>query len=340
MPDKEKQNIFGLSLEALTDIVKQTGGPSYAGRQIAEWLYKHHVSSFAQMTNLSKKLRDRLSASCEIVCHPPARVQTSSDGTKKYLFPGRGNGFVESAYIPDGKRHTLCVSSQHGCRMGCRFCMTATMGLHGQLEAGEILNQVRSIPERELLTNIVYMGMGEPLDNLEPVLQSLDILTAEWGYAMSPRRITVSTIGIKGAINRFLEESRCNLAISLHSPFAEERQKLVPMAKAHDISEILDTIRAFPIEKQRRISFEYIVFKDLNHSPAHVKAISRLLHNIRCRINLIRFHPIPGSDLASPSLNHLEVFRDALAAKGLTTTIRKSRGEDIDAACGLLSNKH
>lgn len=332
-----KTNIFGHSLTRLLALVSENGWPSYSARQIASWLYKHHVNDFDQMSNLSKIIRKELSRVYTIECRQPLREQISVDGTKKYLFRAGENGYVESAYIPEVKRHTLCLSSQVGCRMGCSFCMTARMGFKAQLSPGEILNQFRSIPEHKQITNIVYMGMGEPLDNLEAVLQSLEILTAEWGYGMSPRRITVSTIGIVPALNIFLEKSKCNLAVSLHSPFEEERKMLVPLSKKHPLKKILDTIQSFPIEKQRRISFEYIVFKDLNHSNHHVKALAAALNRIRCRINLLSFHAIPGSTLKPPSNADLELFKDQLEAKGITTTIRRSRGLDIAAACGLLS---
>ena len=338
MTNKKKDNLFGSTLSELETLVSGHKWPRFRARQIAEWLYKHHLTEFGRMTNLSENIRNELSAAYTIGCTTPAREQISADGTKKYLFAFPDQGSVETAYIPEGKRHTLCISSQVGCRMGCSFCMTARMGFRGNLSAGEILNQVRSIPERDLLTNIVFMGMGEPLDNLENVLKSLEVLTAEWGYGMSPRRITVSTIGLVPAMLEFLEKSRCNLAVSLHSPFEEERRSLIPMAKAHKLEEILDTIRNFPIEKQRRVSFEYIVFKDLNHSHHHVKALARALNGIRCRINLLSFHPIPGSPLNSPEIAAIETFRDALERKGIVTTIRKSRGQDIQAACGLLSS--
>lgn len=330
-------NIFGFSLAQLATLVSERGWPAYTAEQIAAWLYKHHANSFDQMSNLSKAIREELSGSFTIDCYEAAGVQTSADGTKKYLFRAGEKGFIESAYIPDGKRHTLCLSTQVGCRMGCSFCMTARMGFKAQLSTGEILNQLRSLPERDLVTNIVYMGMGEPLDNLDAVLQSIEILTADWGYGMSPRRITVSTIGIINAMKEFLAKSKCNLAVSLHSPFEEERRLLVPLSKAHPIKDILDTIRHFTIEKQRRVSFEYIVFKDLNHSHRHVKALAVALNKIRCRINLLNFHSIPGSSLKPAANADLELFRDQLEDKGIVTTIRKSRGTDIAAACGLLS---
>lgn len=337
MSEKKLNNLFGLSLSDLNELVAQHKWPGYTARQIAEWLYKHHVTDFGQMSNLSAKIRNELSSLYTISCPPPVQVQTAADGTKKYLFTYQGKGSVETAYIPEVKRHTLCLSSQIGCRMGCSFCMTARMGFKANLTAGEIINQLRSIPEREVMTNIVYMGMGEPLDNLDNVLKSLEILVSDWGYGMSNRRITLSTIGILPAMTQFLEQSNCNLAISLHTPFDDERKSLIPAAKPHSLSAILDTIKSYPVEKQRRISFEYIVFDKLNNTGSHVKALARVLNHIRCRINLIAFHPIPGSPLRPASPADMEFFRAALENKGIITTIRKSRGQDIQAACGLLA---
>lgn len=337
---EKKANIFGFNQAQLSEIVSGRGWPAYTAQQIAAWLYKQHATGFEQMTNLSKAVREELSSSFIIDCKEAEKVQVSADGTKKYLFSAGQKGYIETAYIPEVKRHTLCLSTQVGCRMGCTFCMTARMGFKAQLSAGEILNQLRSIPERELVTNIVYMGMGEPFDNPDAVFKSLETLTASWGYNMSPRRITVSTIGIVPAMKKFLEISKCNLAVSLHSPFEEERRMLVPLSKAYPLNQILDTIRAFPFEKQRRVSFEYIVFKDLNHSSKHVKALAAALNKIRCRINLLSFHPIPGCSLKPPCKTDIELFRDQLNAKGITTTIRRSRGIDIAAACGLLSTSN
>ena len=221
--------------------------------------------------------------------------------------------------------------------MGCLFCMTGKQGFQGQLTAGEIVNQIHSLPERDLLTNIVYMGMGEPLDNLTEVLKSLQILTAQWGFALSPRRITVSTIGITPAMLQFLDQSEAHLAVSLHTPFDEERQKLMPVQQVYPLKEVLKEIRSWDFGRQRRVSFEYILFKGFNDSPAHVNELARILQGIRCRINLIRFHPIPDTPLESPDEATIKHFRDKLIAKGITTTIRASRGQDIWAACGLLS---
>jgi len=337
MQSGPKKALFGLTLSQIDDVVRELDLPKYIAKQIADWLYKKDITDIDQMTNLSKKVRDKLSESFEMGLSLPVNVQESKDGTKKYLYPALNGKFIETAYIPDRERNTLCVSSQVGCKMGCLFCMTAKQGFQGSLSAGAILNQIRSLPERHLLTNIVYMGMGEPFDNLKAVLDSLEILTSEWGFGMSPRRITVSTIGLIPAMQEFLEKSSCHLAVSLHSPFEEERQRIMPIEKAYPLPQILQAIRNFPIGKQRRVSFEYIVFKDLNHSPRHVKELARILNGIRCRINLLRFHPVPGSPFVSPNETEMNAFKSALEAKGIVTTIRKSRGQDIYAACGLLS---
>ncbi len=331
--------LFGKSLDELTAISKELGLPSFTGKQIAEWLYKKEIGGFEEMTNLSKKARELLSSSYSLGLQNPVDVQESVDGTKKYLFPGTPGKFIEAAYIPDKDRATICVSSQVGCKMGCLFCMTGKQGFQGNLTAGEILNQFRSIPEWSLLTNIVYMGMGEPLDNLDEVLKSLEILTSSWGFALSPRRITVSTIGITPAMLQFLENSEAHLAISLHTPFDEERRKLMPVQQVYPLQEVLSEIRSWDFGRQRRVSFEYILFKNLNDTAAHVNELSRILSGIKCRINLIRFHPIPNTPLESPDEKTIVTFKERLNAKGITTTIRASRGQDIWAACGLLSTK-
>jgi 23S rRNA (adenine2503-C2)-methyltransferase len=332
-----KEKLYGKTHEELSAVAKAASLPPYAAKQIAGWLYRRGAPEISGMTDLSLSSRSILEKEFETGLTPPSSVAAGSDGTRKYLFPVSNSRFIETAYIPDRDRATVCLSVQSGCRMGCRFCMTARQGFQGNLTTNEILNQFRSLPEHALLTNIVFMGMGEPLDNLDEVLRSLDILTSEWGYAWSPTRITVSTIGITGKIEEFLSKSRCHLAVSLHSPFDEERQRLMPAQKAHPVKEILDTIKGFDFGRQRRVSFEYIVFRGLNDTPAHVKELARILNGIRCRINLIRFHAIPGSEFSSPGLSEMEAFRDSLAAKGITTTIRASRGQDINAACGLLS---
>ena len=334
-----KERLFGKTLTELQELVRQLTLPVFTAKQIADWLYKKQISSIDEMTNLSLKARELLKEHYEFGLTKYTRVQASVDGTKKYLFPTIQNKFVETAMIPERDRKTVCVSSQVGCKMGCLFCFTAKQGFQGQLSAGEIVNQVRSIDEVEEVSNIVYMGMGEPFDNLDEVLLSLEILTSDWGYAMSPRRITVSTIGIIPGMLTFLEKSEAHLAVSLHTPFNEERRKLMPVEVAYPIEDVVEEIKGWDFGRQRRVSFEYIVFEGLNDSREHVKELARLLSGLKCRINLIRFHPVPGTPLKSPDDSTIQRFKDALNKKGILTTVRASRGQDIYAACGLLSTK-
>jgi 23S rRNA (adenine2503-C2)-methyltransferase len=332
-----KERLYGKTLNELIAVAKRVGLPGFTARQLADWLYQKEIQSIEEMTNLSKKARELLAVDYEIGLYPPVSESESSDGTKKYLYNVLINKYIETAYIPDNERATICVSSQAGCKMGCIFCMTGKQGFQGNLSSNEILNQFRSLPEFKNLTNMVYMGMGEPLDNINEVLKSLEILTNEWGYGWSPTRITVSTVGLIAGIKEFLEKSRCHLAVSLHSPFDEERKTLMPIQRTNTVEEVLDVIRNFEINSQRRISFEYILFKGLNDTPRHIKELARILNGIKCRINIIRFHQISGAEFQSPDLGTTINFKEALNAKGILTTIRASRGVDIQAACGLLS---
>jgi 23S rRNA (adenine2503-C2)-methyltransferase len=333
----QKERLFGKTLNELIAVTKRVRMPAFSARQLADWLYRKEISSINEMTNLSLKMRELLSLDYEIGLSDPVSEASASDGTKKYLYKVLNDKFIETAFIPDRERSTVCLSTQAGCKMGCRFCMTGRQGFQGNLTSNEILNQFRSLPEFSKLTNIVYMGMGEPLDNTVEVLRSLDILTSEWGYGWSPSRITVSTVGMKESIREFLEKSRCHLAVSLHSPFDGERMELMPVQRTNPVRDIIDTLKEFGFNGQRRVSFEYILFSGLNDTSSHVKELARLLNGIKCRINIIRFHSIPGSDLKSPGIEETVRFRNALNAKGIIATIRASRGEDIQAACGLLS---
>ena len=334
-----KEKLFGKTLVELEEVAAESGLPKYTARQIADWLYKKDISSIDEMSNLSKKTRELLSNKYELGLIPPSKVQESADGTRKYLFPTCQHKFIETVMIPERDRKTVCVSSQVGCKMGCMFCFTAKQGFQGQLSAGEIVNQIKSIKEAGEITNIVYMGMGEPFDNLEQVLKSIEILTSSWGFAMSQRRITVSTIGIIPGIITFLEKSEAHLAVSLHTPFSNERQKLMPVQAAYAIDDVIVEIKRRNFDRQRRISFEYIMFENLNDSPQHVKELAKLLNGLNCQINLIRFHPVPEIPLKSSSDKAIQDFKDALNRKGILTTVRASRGQDIYAACGLLSTK-
>ena len=383
-----KQDLFGKTLSELREVAAGLGMPRFAAGQMAAWLYRKNALDIASMTDISAANRALLAERYEVGRSAPLRETVSADGTKKYLFgvsasdgeiqddvvaANKANGFVEAAMIPgrnaDGdfcspgkaiadrtdpspatERATLCLSSQAGCRMGCDFCATGRQGLQHNLTTGDILNQFASLPERDKLTNIVYMGMGEPLDNLDAVLRSLEIMTADWGYGWSPTRITLSTAGIAPALERFLAESRVHLAVSLHNPFSDERAAIMPVERAYPIEQVMEIIRrhfmrtaserrAGSQSGQRRVSFEYIVMSGLNDTPRHVAGLAKLLNGLSCRINLIRFHKVPGSPYFSPDTKAMERFRDALSRKGITTTIRASRGEDIDAACGLLSTR-
>ena len=304
-----KKALLGHNLQELKYIVSLFGLPSFTAKQIADWLYKKRVKSIDDMTNLSKSAREKLSAEYEVGRTEYSGKIISSDGTKKYLFMVGDRG-VETVMIPDDDRYTICVSSQVGCKMGCKFCMTGRQGFHGHLSAAQILSQFLEIDESDKLTNAVFMGMGEPLDNYNAVLRTIEILTSEWGFGWSPKRITLSTIGVNSSkdggvspLKRFLDECTCHLAVSLHNPFSQERNELMPMEKP------------FPIEK------------------------TRMLRGLECRMNLIRFHKIPDSDLTPSPIPVIEAFKSRLNDAGLLTTLRASRGEDILAACGMLSGK-
>jgi 23S rRNA (adenine2503-C2)-methyltransferase len=335
----KQETLYGKTLAELKTVAEEAELPPFAARQLADWLYKKHAESFDVMLNLPAKVRSRLSGRYGLDAHHHLQVSASQDGTRKYLFPVGESGFVEAAYIPDENRATLCLSVQVGCKMGCLFCMTGKQGFQGNLSSGEILNQYRSLPEREGVTNIVYMGMGEPLDNLENVLASLEILCSPYGYGMSPTRITVSTVGLIPAMEAFLQRSRCHLAVSLHSPFEEERRSLMPVEQVYPMKEVLSVLRRHSVRGQRRVSFEYIMFAGLNDTPAHASELARILSSIRCRVNLIPFHPIPNTPLAPSPRETMERFERQLKKSGILTTIRQSRGLDISAACGLLSTK-
>lgn len=329
--------LYGQTLSQLEALCNRLEMPRFAAKQIARWLYDKHATTIEAMSDLSVRHRALLAETYEVGFTAPEKVSISADGTKKYLYRTSQNHFIESAYIPDGDRATLCISSQAGCRMGCHFCATGRQGLQHSLSTNEILNQIGSLPERERLTNVVFMGMGEPLDNLDSLLPTLEILTSAWGFGWSPTRITVSTAGVASRLERFLDATQVHLAVSLHNPFPHERAEIMPVEKAWPIREVVEILRRYDFTHQRRVSFEYIVMSGLNDSPRHIRELCRLLDGIKCRINLIRFHKIPGSPYFSPDDRAMIAFRDALTAKGIHTTIRTSRGEDIQAACGLLS---
>ena len=359
-----KANLLGQTLSQLQELCAAEGFPRFTAKQLCDWLYKKRVDSIDAMTNLSLAQRARLN---EIACigrETPVRCQVSKDGTKKYLFgltpspsPDRRGeqeptqAFVETVYIPrsplsspdrrgdGGEAATLCVSCQVGCKMGCRFCVTGQQGFHGNLSAGDILNQLFSIPEFEQLTNVVFMGMGEPMDNLDAVLAACEVLTSSWGLGWSPKRITVSTVGIIPGLKRFLDESQCHLAVSLHNPVPQERLQIMPVQKAFPLNEVLALLRKYDWSGQRRLSFEYTMFRGLNDDLAHAQKLVDALRGLDCRVNLIRFHESPEAPFKTSMPTTIKAFQDYLNQNGVICTLRASRGQDIDAACGLLAGK-
>lgn len=329
--------LLGMTLLELKEVARALGMPAFAGGQMAKWLYQRQVKSIDEMTDISKANRQKLAEAYEIGARAPIDEQRSVDGTVKYLFPTAEGKFVETVYIPEHDRATLCVSSQVGCKMNCLFCQTGKQGFEGSLTATDILNQIYSLPERDRLTNIVFMGQGEPMDNLDNVLRATEVMTSSYGYAWSPKRITVSSVGVKNKLQRFLDESDCHVAISMHSAIPEQRAQLMPAEKGMSITSVIDLLRNYDFTHQRRLSFEYIVFGGVNDSTTHAKEIVKLVSGLECRVNLIRFHQIPGIDLHGADEKKMESFRDYLTNHGVFTTIRASRGQDIFAACGLLS---
>ena len=355
-----KERLIGKNLEELKAVAAQVGLPRFAAGQLARWLYVKKAKTIEQMTDISKAGRARLMERYEVGAVPYSSVMESSDGTKKYLFPVACSksaelnassspdcdpstleeGAIESVMIPDGDRATLCVSAQSGCRMGCHFCMTGRQGFHGNLSAADIISQFLCVDESDSLTNAVFMGMGEPMDNYDNVLRAIEILTADWGFAWSPKRITVSTVGVLPTLRRFLDESKCHLAVSLHDPFAQERLSIMPVQKAYPLDKVIDLIKEYDFTGQRRVSFEYTMFAGFNDTKAHADALARLLKGLECRVNLIRFHKIPDFPYGTSADVVIENFRQRLLSSGIVATLRASRGEDIFAACGMLAGKH
>ncbi len=355
-----KIRLLGKTPEELKKIVLEAGLPGFTAGQIAQWMYRKKVRSIDRMTNISMSGRQKLSEKYEVGVTPWSEVMTSSDGTRKYLFPvsctGKSSlaladdlkvsgdaledGAVEAVMIPDADRATLCVSSQSGCRMGCKFCMTGRQGFHGHLSVADILSQFLAVDETDSLTNAVFMGMGEPLDNYENVMRAITVLTSDWGFGWSPKRITLSTIGVLPALKRYLDESRCHLAVSLHDPFPDERLSIMPAEKAWPAADILDLVRQYDFTGQRRVSFEYTMFAGFNDSIRHADALSRMLRGLECRVNLIRFHRIPDFPYSCPPDAVIRRFQERLNSNGVVATVRASRGEDILAACGMLAGRH
>lgn len=336
---ENKKPLLGLGLAELREVAAECGLPSFAAKQIAHWLYGKRVADINAMTDLNKRGREALAARYTTGFEAPKAESRSADGTVKYLFEGAGGRDVEAVYIPDRDRATLCVSSQAGCKMGCTFCMTGRQGFHGNLSAAQIINQILSIPESESLTNVVFMGMGEPLDNFDAVAAAIAVLTETWGLAWSPKRITVSTVGHLPGLKRLLEETKVHVALSAHTPFADERAGLMPVERAWPLAKVIRKLHDYDFAHQRRLSVEYTMWRGINDDMRHADALARLLKGTSARANLIRYHALPDGTLQPATREAMEAFRDRLNERGITATIRASRGEDIEAACGMLAGK-
>ena len=342
------EQLIGMTLSQLEGVAKAGGMPRFVAKQIADWIYSKRVTSFAEMINISKKNQAWLAENYEIGRHAPVKASKSQDGTVKYLFDAGNGNRIESVMIPDKDRATLCVSSQAGCKMNCYFCATGKLGFKANLTAAQIMNQILSMPIRQNnaagvekgdLTNIVFMGMGEPLDNFPEVLKVIEILTARWGLAWSPKRITVSTVGKLPQLKDLLDKTNVHVAISVHTADIAQRESMMPAQKAFPIQTVMKMLKSYDFSGQRRLSLEYIMWRGVNDDVAHANMLIKLIDGTDCRVNLIRFHRIPGVDLHPASDDRMQMFRNILNEHGIISTIRASRGEDIDAACGMLAAK-
>jgi len=338
--DKTREPLAGMTLNELQDVVTALGMPRFTAKQLAQWIYGKRVNDFDQMLNISKANRQLLASRYCVGLYPPTSSVTSEDGTVKYLFDVGSKHAVEAVYIPEDDRATLCISSQKGCRMNCYFCMTGRQGFRGNLTANQIINQVLSVPQSDQLTNVVFMGMGEPLDNLDQVLNVISILTEPWGLAWSPKRVTVSTVGKKPELKVLCEQTNVHIAVSVHNADPDERASMMPIQKLYPIADVLDMLGQYDFAHQRRLSVEYICWQWFNDDIQHAERLRELLPNEHVRVNLIRYHMIPGIEkLRTSSDERMTYFRDYLNSKGVTCTIRRSRGEDVMAACGMLAGK-
>lgn len=331
-----KTSLCGLTADEIRILA---GSSTSHATAIANCLYKKRIGDIMLIPDIPKKVKEELSKKSIPGIYKPVSSKKSSDGTIKYLFRNESEQEFETVLLTDNKRTTVCISSQSGCRMGCPFCVTGKYGFRGNLSAGDILNQVLGLPGSEKVTHVVFMGMGEPMDNIENVLKACKILSAEWGLAVSPRNITVSTVGITPGIEYFLEKSNCNIALSLYSPFPEERYLTVPAEKKYPSHEIIQMMKVHQSSGKRRMSIAYIMIRDTNDTQKHLEGLTALIHGSGIRINLIPYNPIPGDDSISSSPERMQYFRHELVISGISASIRKSKGIDVSAACGLLASE-
>ncbi len=343
-----KTNLLGMSHDMLGQFFAARDEKPFRARQLMQWLYQRYVTDFDEMTDLSKKLRERLQAEADIVLPRVQSRHDSADGTVKWLFATDCGQAVETVFIPEAGRGTLCISSQVGCALDCAFCATGAQGFNRNLTSAEIIGQVfvanRELPRRDngepAVTNVVFMGMGEPLANYRQVVPVLELLISDWGFGLSRRRVTVSTSGIVPHIDKLGDDCNVSLAVSLHAPNNDLRDRIVPINKLHPIADLLAACWDYAAKHANRfITFEYVMLRGVNDSPAHADELYRLLRGRPAKVNLIPFNPFPGTDFQRSSVETIRQFQDRLRKKGLVVTTRKTRGDDIDAACGQLSGE-
>jgi 23S rRNA (adenine2503-C2)-methyltransferase len=332
-----KKIICGMTADEIFRLIEPWGYTIAHAASISNSVYKKGITEISQLTRISGILKEELGRIASIGIFRPVYSQVSVDGTVKYRFRTETGKEFETVFIPENKRITVCVSTQAGCKMGCKFCITGRIGFRGNLTAGEIVNQILSIPIPGKVTHVVFMGMGEPMDNLENVLKACEIITAEWGFAISPRNVTVSSVGITPGIESYLKSTECNLTLSLHSPFAVERLDVAPIEKLYPVNTILEILKNFPLRKKRRLSISYIMIKDVNDTDGHLSALKGLLQGSKLRVNLLPFHPAGNDTISSSSDEKMQYFKHDLVISGISASVRKSRGLDISAACGLLA---
>jgi 23S rRNA (adenine2503-C2)-methyltransferase len=346
-----KTNLLELDLKSLSEYFVMQGEKSFRAKQVFQWIHQRGVDNFSEMTDLGKVLRERLSAECELRAPEIVKEQCSTDGTRKWLMRLDSGNNIETVFIPEKNRGTLCVSSQVGCALNCTFCSTATQGFNRNLTIAEIIGQVwqasrrlRTLETGDLfankITNVVMMGMGEPLLNFDAVVTALSIMRDDLAYALPRRRVTLSTSGVVPKIDQLSVVADVSLAISLHAPNDELRSQLVPLNKKYPIASLMDACKRFVNYKPgRHVTIEYVMLKGINDKREHAKQLVKLLQGLPCKVNLIPFNPFSGADYERSLIEDMDVFLAILKKAGYITTLRKTRGDDIDAACGQLVGK-
>lgn len=332
-----KKSLCGLTADEIFDLIGPLNFTSSHAISISNSIYKKGISNISEMVKIPYRFKEELFNIAVTGIYLPLASEVSADKSVKYMFRTENGKEFETVYIPDYKRNTVCVSTQSGCRMGCSFCITGRYGFRGNLTAGEIVNQILAIPQAGKVTHIVFMGMGEPMDNLENVLKACSIITAEWGLAISSRNITVSTVGIMPGVEQFLQRSDCNLTLSLYSPFSVERREIIPVENKFPVLNIIEMMKNFPLKKRRRLSIAYIMIKNLNDTDSHLEELKAILKGSKIRVNLLSYHPGNNDKNCSSPAERMQFFKHNLIISGISASIRKSRGADISAACGLLA---